>query len=342
MQPSKDEDSDEDSDSSEEDETSVASVDAEERAYLMEIQQQDRRRTASRSSSTSFRPPLSPTLSRTSAHSAARYIRTNNSSRTQMRTPSAASSVQGRRLSQVSIPGRKRPPPPPPPPNKLGSGIFVEPAATEPFDPHVNPWAQQPSARQYKVDDGSVNEVENQPSMVQLPSPVISATSAHATLSPAQRHVQSPSSAASSMTATGPPPQARIGSAESSLLTDQQYTSVVALGPATKRALDTLQAEILALNERIDGLRQELVERDRRRPVDVEEEEADDGNERWDGWKWVVKAAVKHAAINLLMATLLFLALYKQQSPVAYMILGQITKYWRRTRLRLTISKILV
>ena len=226
---------------------------------------------------------------------------------------------------------------------RLGGGMFVEQAA-EPFDPHVNPWAQQPSTvRQYKVDDGHSETSSNfndsqRPSIVQLPSPIISATSASAVLSPAPhpqqrppsrsqqqqrqqqqqqqlqqlqqaRHMHSPSSVASSMTAMGPSPtlQAEGGMASSSsvisqnnnnnsgLLTDHQYTSVVALGPATKRALDTLQAEIIALNDRIDGLRQELVERDRRkvnipRPDDDDDAaESEDNNEIWDGWRWVVK-----------------------------------------------------
>ncbi|KAI9496226.1 hypothetical protein BDB00DRAFT_137282 [Zychaea mexicana] len=429
MQPSGDHTDDEDSGTSDDDETSVASADAEEQAYLLEIQQQDKsgRRTAtpSRSSSTSmYRSPVSPTLSRASAHSAAaaryynsnnnnssRVMRGTNNSRAQMRAPSAASSVTGgagRRISQASpsitpntnINNKKRttttsinnnnnnn--------NRLGGGMFVE-QVTEPFDPHVNPWAQQPSTvRQYKVDDGhsetsSMNNdpahhhhqqqqhphhhhQQQRPSIIQLPSPVISATSANATLlsspaQPPQRHLQSPSSAASSMTATGPAPVARVegGLASSSsvvsqstnnnnnnnnnsLLTDQQYTSVVALGPATKRALDTLQAEIIALNDRIDGLRQELVERDRHKVSSAQDGDDDDSSrsnnsnkESWDGWRWVVKAAVKHAAMNLLMASLLFLALYRQKSPVAYVILGQIAKHWRRTKLRLTISKILV
>ncbi|KAI9248815.1 hypothetical protein BDA99DRAFT_226002 [Phascolomyces articulosus] len=391
MQPSGDHTDDDDSvTSDDDDETSVASADAEEQAYLLEIQQdKNGRRTAtpSRSSSTGmYRTPVSPTLSRASAHSTARYnnnrpmmTRPNNTThRGQMRAPSAASSVTGagagRRFSQASASIISNTNNPnmnnqqkrrtnnnnnnnnntntnnnPNNNNRLGGGMFVEQAA-EPFDPHVNPWAQQPSTvRQYKVDDGhsetsSLNE--HRSSVVQLPSPVISATSAKATLSPAPhpqhhlsqqpprsqqqlqqpysrppsqqqqyrqqqqpppvRHMQSPSSAASSMTATGPPAIPRveggIGSSSvvsqnnnnnSGLLTDQQYTSVVALGPATKRALDTLQAEIIALNDRIDGLRQELVERDRRKASSAaRSEESEDNNESWDGWRWVVKVNI--------------------------------------------------
>ncbi|KAI7854557.1 acyl CoA binding protein-domain-containing protein [Circinella umbellata] len=442
MQPSGDHTDDDDSiTTDDDDETSVASVDAEEQAYLLEIQQQDKngRRTATPSRSSSigmYRSPMSPTLSRTSAQSTARYNnnnnnnkpmmnRTTNNSRTQqhMRAPSAASSIggAGRRYSQASVSNTNHYPTTTnnnnnnnkrrnnntnnsnnsnsnnnnnnkkQNNNRLGGGMFVE-QATEPFDPHVNPWAQQPSTvRQYKVDDGHSETSSNfndshRPSIVQLPSPIISATSSNAVLSPAPhpqqrppsrsqqqqqqqfqqqqlqqaRHMHSPSSVASSMTAMGPSPTPQVegGMASSSsvisqnnnsgLLTDHQYTSVVALGPATKRALDTLQAEIIALNDRIDGLRQELVERDRRKVIiprpDNENNDngLEDNTESWDGWRWVIKAAIKYATVNLLLGVFLFLALYRQRSPIAYVILGQLAKYWRRTKLRFTFSKILV
>lgn len=78
---------------------------------------------------------------------------------------------------------------------------------------------------------------------------------------------------------------------------NQPYTSV-ALGPATKRALESLQNEIIALNERIDDLRKELVERDRQRAIrkksDTEEgeETESDTEDIGDGWKWVIKASI--------------------------------------------------
>lgn len=79
--------------------------------------------------------------------------------------------------------------------------------------------------------------------------------------------------------------------------TSQQYTSVVALGPATKRALESLQTEIIALNERIDDLRKELVERDRQRAIkrksDTEDETKPESDDMGDGWKWVIK--VRHS-----------------------------------------------
>jgi hypothetical protein len=79
---------------------------------------------------------------------------------------------------------------------------------------------------------------------------------------------------------------------------NQQYTtSVVALGPATKRALESLQNEVIALNDRIDDLRRELVERDKQRAIalssskrDSDEVEKEDG--MGEGWKWVIKVSL--------------------------------------------------
>lgn len=101
------------------------------------------------------------------------------------------------------------------------------------------------------------------------------------------------SSASSSVTAT---PQYNLlreqsvyTPSDSRSASRSQYTSI-ALGPATKRALESLQQEIIALNDRIDDLRKELVERDKQRAVkkksDDEEEEESDMD---DGWKWVIK-----------------------------------------------------
>ena len=85
--------------------------------------------------------------------------------------------------------------------------------------------------------------------------------------------------------------------------------SVISLGPVTKRALESLQAEVIALNGRIDDLRKELTDRDQQRrasaaptPIplsapsrstiqlprrDDDDEEDDDD----DSWKWVIKAS---------------------------------------------------
>ncbi|KAI9244749.1 hypothetical protein EDC94DRAFT_530704, partial [Helicostylum pulchrum] len=128
--------------------------------------------------------------------------------------------------------------------------------------------------------------------------------------------------------------------------TNQQYTSVVALGPATKRALESLQNEIIALNERIDDLRKELVERDRQRAIkrksDTEEETESESDDMGDGWKWVIKAALKYASVNLMTGFILFFILYKSGSPIAYAVLKQTGKYWQTFRLRALISNVVV
>ncbi|KAI9357475.1 acyl CoA binding protein-domain-containing protein [Pilaira anomala] len=113
----------------------------------------------------------------------------------------------------------------------------------------------------------------------------------------------------------------------------------VLLGPATKRAIESIQKEIEALNERINGLRKEMLDRDgkkkltkKNKPVSVPE----------DGWKWVIKAALKHASMNLLTTLVLFLVLYKSQSPIAKAVMAIIQKYWDKFKLYILISKILV
>ena len=61
------------------------------------------------------------------------------------------------------------------------------------------------------------------------------------------------STAASDMASNPPEP----GRAMRSPTSEHIPPSVVALGPATKRALENLQHEIVALNNRIDGLKEE-------------------------------------------------------------------------------------
>ncbi|SAM07370.1 hypothetical protein [Absidia glauca] len=102
------------------------------------------------------------------------------------------------------------------------------------------------------------------------------------TATSSQRHTfASPfhSSAASSVTAT--------------LSNVQQHQQLlqrrpVSLGPATQRALESLQAEVIALNDRIDDLRNELVRRDRAAQKPVTKDDDDDEDE-WEGWRWVIK-----------------------------------------------------
>jgi hypothetical protein len=87
--------------------------------------------------------------------------------------------------------------------------------------------------------------------------------------------------------------------------------SVVDLGPATKRALQSLQSEVIALNGRLDGLKSELLETETRDIVpksknsrliasarskqassDNSQESGDDEHSS-EGWKWVVKVRVR-------------------------------------------------
>ncbi|KAI8578928.1 hypothetical protein K450DRAFT_244109 [Umbelopsis ramanniana AG] len=109
---------------------------------------------------------------------------------------------------------------------------------------------------------------------------------------------------------------------------DQAAPSVVALGPATKRALENLQHEIVALNSRIDDLKGELVERNATRQRlaksnnSTSETGSDDDN--WDTWRWVLKAAFRHAFVNIVVALLFFLLMYKRKSPIAFAIISRV------------------
>lgn len=204
-------------------------------------------------------------------------------------------------------------------------------------DQHVNPWAN--AVQRYELDDGHSSDSSNsdrtpgrrRSGRLQPVSPRV-----HPPLSPKQQYTpgtrprfQPPlhgSSASSSVTATAANvpgaiaargatstlfksqdshPNSRLGMVEQQhYQQQQQYMSVVALGPATKRVLESLQAEIVALNDRIDELRQELLERDQHRPsspiaakkepsqtsnsVNTRTDSSDD-DEMSEGWKWVIK-----------------------------------------------------
>jgi hypothetical protein len=70
------------------------------------------------------------------------------------------------------------------------------------------------------------------------------------------------------------------------------------LGPATKRALESLQGEVVALNDRVDGLRKELVERDRQRVIQKKSEGDDKSDDIGDGWRWVIKVSKRGKGRN--------------------------------------------
>ncbi|KAL9544023.1 hypothetical protein MBANPS3_007840 [Mucor bainieri] len=142
-------------------------------------------------------------------------------------------------------------------------------------------------------------------------------------------------------------------------LATQQHNnniSTMALGPATKRALESLQNEVIALNDRIDDLRRELVERDKQQRVATssnknqssgkedndDDEDSDSSYDMGEGWRWVIKAAVKYAGVNLMTAFILFFILYKTNSPIAFAILKQSSRFWQSFRLRVLISNVVV
>lgn len=138
------------------------------------------------------------------------------------------------------------------------------------FDDSVNPWSLHPSTHQYKVDEPPLaNRQSSQQDMSALyRSPVSTSSSATATQQYTNEH--------------------RLGRA------DSQTAEQTVLGPATKRALEALQREIEVLNERINELRKELVDRDQsKRIVTVKKAPsatttaADD-----EGWKWVFKVII--------------------------------------------------
>lgn len=259
-----DDDYDDDDDDRDQDESSVGSAEAEERAYLRQVQRstpimnrrpmpppqqqkarwQHEQRPSSRASSQSGR------MSMMTAPSELRRLSISSSNNsTTLRPVSAASARSGFGMSKRD-------------------GVQQRTAKRElyedNFDDSVNPWVLHPSSRQYRM--------EPVPSMQQRESPQ--------DLSALYRSPMSTTS--SSATATQ---QQYV-----SLSSQQQHEQTV-LGPATKRALEALQQEIEALNERINGLRKELVARDSASSASKRlvksSTAASNGDE--DGWKWVYK-----------------------------------------------------
>jgi hypothetical protein len=123
------------------------------------------------------------------------------------------------------------------------------------FDDSVNPWVLHPSTRQFK---GGGNEDQEQDNVY-----------------------RSPLSTSSSVTAT------QYNNSERYALGGRSSEQQVSLGPATKRALESIQHEIEALNERINGLRKEIVDRDTRKSNNTPIVKKSSLPE--DGWKWVIK-----------------------------------------------------
>jgi hypothetical protein len=131
------------------------------------------------------------------------------------------------------------------------------------------------------------------------------------------------SAATSELASNAPEP----GRAMMSPTSEHMPPSVVALGPATKRALENLQHEIVALNNRIDGLKEQLVERNAARQRRVSNQATSDSgssDDGWETWRWVLKAALRHAFINILVAALFFFVMYKRKSPIAFAIISRV------------------
>lgn len=269
MQPSGDsgDSSSEEEDATSQDESSVGSAEAEERAYLRQVQrstpimnrrqpppvQQKTRwqeRSSSRASSQSGR------MSMMTAPTELRRLSISSSNSHTLRPVSAASGRSGLEMNS----------------NSKRSGIQQQRSNNrrelfeDNFDDSVNPWVLHPSTRQYKMDQG----------------PLMQQRDSQQDLSALYRSPMSTTS--SSATAT----QQQYLSLNAQQ--QQQQHEQTVLGPATKRALEALQQEIESLNERINGLRKELVARDTSstsKKLVKSKNTNNNGDE--DGWKWVFK-----------------------------------------------------
>ncbi|KAG2207761.1 hypothetical protein INT47_011881, partial [Mucor saturninus] len=67
----------------------------------------------------------------------------------------------------------------------------------------------------------------------------------------------------------------------------QHDASIISLGTTTKKALEALNQEIIALNGRIDDLKKDLVERDKKMAIRKPDIESKDLS--YDRWNWVTK-----------------------------------------------------
>lgn len=131
------------------------------------------------------------------------------------------------------------------------------------FDDHLedrikqNPWAAHPATN---ARIPSLSEYNGQKRQDRSPTP--------------QHHQRLPSSPAATAATTSanllppasPSPLPGSTASSSATVTRRQEISIadpsiISLGPATKRALESLQAEVIALNDRIDDLRNDVARR---------------------------------------------------------------------------------
>ncbi|ORX59690.1 hypothetical protein DM01DRAFT_299899 [Hesseltinella vesiculosa] len=345
IQPDRDEsEDDQDSDTTTDQDISdsgESSGDAEEKAYLRDIQNSVPTLTPSRSMQ-----------SRTSNRSRQYNRRSWHEKQPRSAVPRAPSvESTPSMMTALSSPFHRRPSQPPRrPPSSTSQDLRVQPFVDESIvNNTINPWAttqvpalppQQHIRHQPHQDHHFDSDNESTNTRSTLQQRYFSNSSRRPSTSSASHPHQRPlrtlpidsplmDSTTSSVTATGPahapPPPASLGDPHmrGRYLTEQQYTSVVALGPATKRALETLQSEIIALNERIDGLRQELIHQQKQNKVLMREKDL-------SGWQWVLKAALKHASVNIFTLLILFFILYQRKSPIAFAIVNSIFKNQRK------------
>lgn len=270
MQPSGDsgDSSSEEEDATSQDESSIGSAEAEEKAYLRQVQrstpimsrrqpppvQQKTRwqeRSSSRASSQSGR------MSMMTAPTELRRLSISSSNSNILRPLSAASGRSGLEVNnnKRSIIQQQR--------SNNRRELYEDN-----FDDSVNPWVLHPSTRQYKTDQ----------------VPLMQQRDSQQDLSALYRSPMSTTS--SSATAT----QQQYLSLNAQQQQQQQQHEQTVLGPATKRALEALQQEIESLNERINGLRKELIARDAistSKKLVKPKNASSNGDE--DGWKWVFK-----------------------------------------------------
>ncbi|KAI8149511.1 acyl CoA binding protein-domain-containing protein [Fennellomyces sp. T-0311] len=316
--------------------SSIASAEAEEQAYLLEVQ-------ANAAAPPQRRKLVSPRQQQQRrswydrAPSAASSMVTAPTGHSRATSPSNASPSNDRLLPHM-IPQHER----------IKQRSFEEdsldPWAQHPANAlHNNSSSEEDATKQQRAASPRHPRLINQHRIPVQPSPVYS-TSSSVTATP--RHPSTLHNVYSS---------SNINTPSNRATPDPQYMSVVALGPATKRALESLQTEVVALNNRIDELRRELVVRDQRdaaaaaaaaankkRPASGSTAASNiprrssngSDDDISDGWKWVIKAAAKHAAVNLITVFALLLILYKRGSPVAYVITGQFSKFWECVRQR--------
>lgn len=224
-------------DSSSEEDSSVGSTEAEELAYLRQVERATptRRQPAAR-------------VWRGGGGGSRASSRASSTGQLSMRT---APTEFGRLSQSSSRSGDIRP-------MSVPSNNVRRRVYDENFDESVNPWVMQSSSMQY---------TSNRPGS-----------------SSQQDIYRSPVSASSSVTATQ---YNNSVASERFALGGRSLDQHVLLGPATKRAIESIQLEIEALNERINGLRKEIVDRDSKRNLPkkpkytVQEE----------GWKWVIKVS---------------------------------------------------